>query len=423
MAPITAMTKTPMAVRLSGALALLGTMALSGCSGLAGRLPLQLFVALGSNADENISEGLRESFRSRIMPLQESFRRLHPDTHFQMGLYPESDMARTLARRNAEGLAPDVLLLTGDLALQLLEAGLIDPFPLSTNERRLFNPEDLRRLSTPDGRLAGMPLLVFPQLSCFNPRQMPTPPATARQLLEASASGQPIGLTTSMDSLLWSVGSLGALPALIRLSNGQDLTPTAADRQALGAWLSWLQEAGIQQRVTFYPDQQTAEAELVAGRVAWIPCRSSAVNGLRRQMGGSLAVAPLPDGNGHQASPPNRLRVAALGRNSSPRGRERALEYMRFTVNPLNQRSLTLGSQSMLPANRFVNVPAQSSQTLATLVRAADQGRQANPIVALVHNNDRRLPALQTLITALVYGEINATEATPQLIRILQERP
>ena len=405
---------------LQRSLALLGATTLAGCSA-AGSLPLELTVAIGSDPDQAISAELREGFRNRIQPMQASFQRLHPDTHFQLNLYPESAIAATLAQRNATGLAPDLLYVNSDTALQLLRAGLVDPFPLSNQQRQQFNPEDLRRLSTADGRLAGLPVLVYPQFSCFNRRQMATPPSTVQQLLQASAAGQSIGLTASMDWLLWSVGSLGALPAMVRLSDG--LPATAADRQALGAWLHWLQEAGIQERVTFYPDQQTAETELVAGRVAWIPCRSSVVNGLRRQMGSSLAVAPLPDGIGHQASPTNRMRVVALGRNSSARARQQALAFARFTVNPLNQRSLTLGSQAGLPANRFVSVPVQSSQALATLVRAADQGRQSNPLVGTLHTNDRRLPALQTLITELVFGEIRATEATPQLIRILRERP
>ena len=416
-APTRPNTRIRQAKRLLSSLTLLGTMALTGCRS-PGRLPLELYLAIGTNPEQSISAELRDEFRERVRPLQQSFRRLHTDTQFQLSLYPEAGIAETLRQSNATGLAPDLIYVNGDTALRLLNAGLVDPFPLSREQRRLFNPNDLSRLELPDGRLAGLPLLIFPQLSCYNRKRMATPPATVRELLQASAAGQPIGLNADMGYLLWSVGSLGALPALERMVHRQP--PTPADRQAIQGWLAWLQEAGTQQRVSFYPDQKTAETELADGLVTWIPCRSTALSSLRKRMGRALAIAPLPNGDGHQASPVNRLRVVALGRHSSARGRLRALEFAQYMASPLAQRSLTLGAQDMLPANRFVSVPVQSSQTLATMVEAVRQGQLANPLVTLVHTNDPRLSALQTLITELAFGTISAPEATPRVIRILQ---
>jgi len=411
------MTTGRLSKRVLRSLAMLATTALSGCSAAA-HLPLELYIAIGSNPDQTINADLHDGIREQIQPLHQAFRRLHPNTFFQVSLYPETDLPQTLQQRNGSGLAPDLLYVNGNTALRMLQAGLVSPFPISATQRRQFNPEDLRRLELPDGRLAGLPVLVHTQVSCFNRRRMASPPRTVRELLATSAAGRPIGLSVDMGYLVWSVGSLGALPAFEQILSGQPAT--AAHRQAIAGWLSWLQEASVQQRVSIYPDQQTAEAELAAGRVDWIPCRSTALPSLRRRMGSSLAVAPLPDGNGHRASPFNRLRVMALGRNSSARARERALAFARYTVNPLTQRSLTLNSQITLPANRFVSVPVQSSQTLATLVQAADQGRQANALVALVHNNDPRLPELQNLLTDLVFGELRVPAATTRLIGILR---
>ena len=47
-------------------------------------------------------------------------------------------------------------------------------------------------------------------------------------------------------------------------------------------------------------------------------------------------------------------------------------------MNPLSQRNLTLGSQVVLPANRFVNVPVSSSAVLSAMVTSAQQGSQTN---------------------------------------------
>ena len=360
-------------------------------------------------------------FRGTLVKVGARYRQIHPDTHFQFGVYPEDQMVEVMRRRSRGGLAPDLLLVNGDTALRLRQAGLVDPFPIRKDQLAIFNEEELGRLRSPDGRLAGLPVTVQTQLGCFNRQRLSEPPSTLPELLDATANGHPMGLSLDLYYLFWIVGSTGALPAIDKAVLGQPLNP--AEREALTGWLAWLQNASNQQRVTFFPDQPTAEAEFKAGRLDWIPCRSTVLPQLRQVMGSALGVAPLPDGDGHRASPINRLRVLALGRSSSAAGRRRALAFSFYSVNPLTQRTLTLGSQMVLPANRFVTVPVQSSQVLAAMVAAAKQGLQANGLVTLVHTNDPRIPGLQSLLTQLVFGEASPEGASTELIRILQGRP
>jgi hypothetical protein len=403
---------------LLGGLALLAP--LGGCT--TGRQwPNVVYVAIGANKDQLITAELKQAFQDQWMKVGARFRQIHPDTHFQFGIYPEDEMVEVMRRRSRSGLAPDLLLVNGDTALRLRQAGLVDPFPVHKEQLAIFNEEEVRRLRSPDGQLAGLPVLVQTQLSCFNRQRLSEPPATLQELLNATANGHPMGLSLDLYYLFWIVGSTGALPAMDRAVLGHSLNP--ADRQALTGWLAWMQNASNQQRVSIFPDHPTAEAEFKAGRLDWIPCRSTVLPQLRRVMGSALGVAPLPDGVGHRASPINRLRVLALGRSSSAAGRRRALAFSYYSVNPLTQRSLTLGSQTVLPANRFVTVPVQSSQVLAAMVTAANQGLQANSLVTLVHTNDPRIPRVQTLLTELVFGERNPEGATTELIEILQARP
>lgn len=403
---------------LLGGLALLAP--LGGCTPTR-EWPNVVYLAIGANKDQIISAELKEGFQDRLGAVEARFRQIHPDTHFQFSIYPEDELVEVMRRRSRSGLAPDLLLVNGDTALRLRQAGLVDPFPVRNDQLALFNEAELRRLRSPDGQLAGLPVLVQTQLSCFNRQRLSEPPATLQELLNATANGHPMGLSMDLYYLFWIVGSTGALPAFDRAVQGQPLNP--AERQALTGWLAWLQNASNQQRVSVFPDQPTAEAEFKAGRLDWIPCRSTVLPQLRRVMGSALGVAPLPDGVGHRASPINRLRVLALGPSSSAAGRRRALAFSAYSVNPLTQRSLTLGSETVLPANRFVTVPVQSSQVLAAMVAAADQGLQANSLVTLMHTNDPRIPRLQTLLTQLVFGENNPNGATTELIRILQARP
>ncbi len=325
-------------LRLLGGLTLLAP--LGGCT-LGRELPNIVYVAIGANKDQLINAELKQALQDQLMKVGARYRQIHPDTHFQYGIYPEDQMVEVMRRRSWSGLAPDLLLVNGDTALRLRQAGLVDPFPIRKDQLAIFNDEELQRLRSPDGRLAGLPVLVQTQLSCFNRQRLSEPPATLQDLLNATANGHPMGLSLDLYYLFWIVGSTGALPAIDRAVLGQPLNP--AERQALTGWLAWLQNASNQQRVTFFPDQPTAEAEFKAGRLDWIPCRSTVLPQLRLVMGSALGVAPLPDGEGHRASPLNRLRVLALGRSSSAAGRRRALAFSAYIVNPLTQRTLTLG--------------------------------------------------------------------------------
>jgi hypothetical protein len=326
-----------------------------------------------------------------------------------------------MARRNRAGLGPDLLLINGDTAKQLVNAGLVDPFPLTPELANLFNPGDLDRLRLPDGDLAGLPVIIHSQVACFNRKRLPTPPSTLQELLDASAKGHNIGLSVELSTLFWTAGSVGATDAWSRVVMGKRLS--RADVNSIENWTAWLQDASDQQRITFYPNQASALTEFSAGRLDWISCSSINLPRLRKSLGASLGVSNLPSGPGGSASPINRLRVLALGRNSSRQGRERALAFSRFSVNPLVQRGMTLGSQILLPANRFVKVPLQSSVTLQAMSDSQKAGLRTAELANVLHVDDPRLDRAQTLITQLVFGEITPQGAATALIALMEAKP
>jgi hypothetical protein len=400
-------------------LSLLGALALTGCSSQL-ELPKLLYLAISINTDQDIDAELLSDFRERLAIPERSFRQIHPATRFQFGVYPEEWIDDAMRRRNRAGLGPDLLFVNGSLAKVLLEQGLIDPFPADAALEKLFSPDALRRMRIPGGGLAGLPIFIQPQVACYNRKRLPAPPTTLRELLQAGAQGHTIGVGVDLDYLFWTAGSLGAIDGLNRAAAGQSLD--AAQRQSITTWLTWLQNASEQQRVTFHASQVALQHEFAAGRLDWISCSSMSLPRLRKGLGEALGVAPLPSGPGGLASPVNRLRVLALGRNSSRASRQRALAFSRFLVNPLMQRSLTLGLQTLLPANRFVKVPVQSSSSLEALVASEEQGVRTTTMATLFLDEDPRLAAAQTLITQLVFGEMRPHEATNALIELLQRR-
>lgn len=390
---------------------------LTGCTPASGP-PVVLQIAVGTSPDQVINGQLHQEFSERLRRLERGFRQLHPDTHFRFSLYPEQELLTAMRQRQWSGLEPDLLFLTGRAAHQMDQAGITIPFPATAAIRSRFERPLLRLVSRRDGGLTGLPVLQQLQISCFDTRRLPSPPADVEALLTASAQGLPVGLSMASDALLWTVGSTGALPALVRAMAGTP--PTAEDRQAMRRWLTWLADAGSQQRVVFYASQEQAEEELRTGQLAWIPCRSTTLPRLRKAMGARLGVAALPDGHGTIASPINHIRVLALGRNSTPRARQAAIAFSEFTVNPVVQRASTLGSFTVLPVNRHVEIPVNSSRILAALAHAREQGLQSDQLLPLIKPSDPRPAAVQGLISQLVFGELSPEEATPRLIRLLQ---
>ena len=391
---------------------------LGGCGGRS-VLPRVLYIAIGTNSDQTINAELHREFTERLTQLAKGFQRLHPHTSFQFSVYPEGELIAEMGRRHQAGLEPDLLFVNGDTAVELLRAGLAEPFPASAELLASLEPLELARMRTSQGELAGLPVLSQVQVSCFNRSRLARAPASVEDLLAASASGHPVGLSVDFTNLFWSAGSLGALPGIARALRGGQ--PSPLERQQIERWLAWLQDASSQQWVTFYGSQQSVEREFRAGRVDWLPCRSTALPQLRQALGSRLGVAPLPTGpGGAQASPINRLRVWALGSNSTPSSRRLAIAFGHYSVNPLVQRDLTLGSQTVLPANRYVRVPVQSSSTLRAMATAGQQGRLSNRLLPLLRAQDPRRERLETVIRNVVFGEMGPAGASDQLIAILR---
>ena len=367
-----------------------------------------LYVAVGVQDENNLSSENAALFRQRFSLLIRDFRRLHPNVLVQLSLYPEGQLRRHLQIRDRAGLGPDLVFTGGDSANSLLEAGLVDPMPETPELRQNSSPELLNRVRNRRGQVAGQPLILFPQLACYDKRQLQAPPTSLSGLLETSAAGVPVGLAMETRQLVWTAGAFGAIPGLTAAALGRQPTPLE-------------QAASDQQRVTFMPSQTDLRHSLGRGSLAWVSCSSGELDLLRRKLGPHLGVSPLPNGTAHASSPVSRLRVLALGRNSSAAQRALSLDLIRFSVGPLVQRGFTLDTLSFLPANPHVSIPVQSSSVLAAMVQARQQARGAEQLLADVHQDDMRLREVETeVMTPVLFGLLEPDLATERLIAILR---
>ncbi len=398
-----------------------GRLQLGGCAELRRELPVVVYVAVGLHEGHRINRDTAVSFASHIRQLVHEFGKLHPNVLVQTALYPEAELREQIRRRNRSGLGPDLILTSSDLANEFLQQGLAAAMPLDQEERDQIDPGLLHQVLDSQGRQAGQPLVLFTQLACFDRRRVTQPPTTLKELLAQTATGTRVGLSLELGGLLWTAGSLGGLSGISAAARG--LQPSLEQKQGIVDWMHWLQDANNQQRVTFFNDQASLRDRLAAGSLDWISCESSDLNGLWRSMGSHLGISTLPDGEGLRAAPLSNLRVLALGRNSSRHQRAMAIALARYSLKPLVQRSLTLDNRSFLPVNRYVNVPVRSSQVLATMVAARQQGESSEPLLSWFHLHDPGVKQLEAVLVPLVFGVIEPEAATEAALRILRKRP
>ncbi|KZR84933.1 maltose ABC transporter periplasmic protein [Synechococcus sp. MIT S9504] len=397
---------------------LLSTLALSGCSRLGNELPVMLYLAMVIDQDSKIDTATQTDFRQRIQLIISDFRKIKPNVEVQVALYKRANLKHELQRRNASDLGPDLVVTDAPQANQLLSEGLTDELPVKSFNRYQTDQGLWERVKLDDGRITAQPMVIYPQIACFNREIVQNPPTTLQELLQQGASGTRVGLAVNFSELLWTAGSLGAIQSLAKANDDQTLTPR--NTEAMVEWLAWLQRASAQQNITFFQDQGQLENLLNDGELDWVSCNSNSLLRLRKLMGDNLGVSPLPSGPAGTASPMNAVRVLALGANSSPRQRNMAVSLAQFITNPMVQRNLSLRSLAFLPVNPAVAVPVRSSRTLATLVQSREDSMlHESALAGLAHHRSIDRDGSQVLVQ-LVFGASNPRSSQKSLVKVLE---
>ena len=394
---------------------------ISGCSRLGTELPVMLYLALVIDQDSMIETATQADFRRRIDLVVGDYRKINPNVNVQVALYRRADLIGELQRRDASDLGPDLVITDAPQAKQLITAGLTEALP-KTEFKRQHTEESLwERVKLEDGRIAAQPMVIYPQIACFNRTVVKEPPTTLQALLQEGAAGARVGLPVNFSELLWTSGSLGALQSLGRAESGSRTSDE--DITAILGWLTWLQRASAQRNITFFQDQGQLQNLLKQGELDWVSCNSNSLIRLGSEMGEKLGVSALPRGPAGAPSPVNSVRVLALGANSSARQRKVALNLARFITNPMVQRNLSLQSLAFLPVNPSVALPVKSSKTLATLVQSrADSAEHEMELAQIAHHPELASIGSQTLVQ-LVFGTKTPRASTNSLLEVLEKQP
>ena len=319
---------------LGTALAVLST----GCSNW--RPPTVIKVVRTVNSAETISSKDYERLREVTEDAIDHIRSVDPSIRPQLTLSTQANFVDEIADQTQSGFGPDLLITDSDTALELYRRRLTDPIKISP-EDRADTPSYLFDLVTAgNSQLVGRPVNQFVQLACFNKERMEVPPETLEDMEQESESNN-FGMALQLKDLFWSAESFDAGEAM---EAALAQLPPDAERQAnVTSWLHWLKNSSYQQNIRFLNDQRSLRDALVAGDLDWITCWSSSLRQLREKMDGKLALAPLPKGPSTKLKAATKLQVWSLGRNSSPKQREKALVMIDFITKPWAQKDLCPG--------------------------------------------------------------------------------
>ena len=397
---------------------LLVALVLSGCSALSNTTPVVLYMAIETGF---ISTDNRKDTDSDVKRIVSKFQKLHPNVQVQFSLYESSNLISELRKRSLFGLGPDLIVTGASMARELLREGLTDPLPESQRTKEQTDPTYLEWVRSQDGRLAGQPLFVLPQIACFNSQAIQQPPESLNDLLKVGAAGARVGLSMNMFEVLWTAGSLNALPALVAASRGTPLVPEQRDR--IAAWLTWLQQASNQRNLNFV-NNDTQLATLLGNReLDWISCNPSSLARLRDQLGDDLDISALPNGpHNASAAPFNVPVVMALGQDSSAEQRSMAIKLGDYITNPLVQRQDFLLPMSYLPVNPNVIIPTKSSKRLAAIAQARHQFQEHSSDLAALYARGLLFGQLSDVLTQVVSGVSQPDTSTDELISILSQK-
>jgi arabinogalactan oligomer/maltooligosaccharide transport system substrate-binding protein len=410
-----------------GALAAVMGAGLTGCGGVVWpqktgqdqEIRGTVVMAMAISSDETIDGELSEALKGRLAMTLREFRLMHPQAEVQLQLFPESQLLEETRVRSAAGLGPDLLFVGNSTATDLLRAGLTRTVRMPPGFLNRMDPDEAHRFRSPNGELTSVPVLLMPQLACFDRRRLAQPPTDLTALLERSSQGLRVGLPLDGFNLAWTFGSLGVLQSVEALSAGQPATE--GHRQDLARWLHWLKTADQVQDVNFQLSQKQMIMDLAKGQLDWTSCRSTHLARLKHELGPHLGVSPLPRGPGGPPSPMSRLRVLAFGRNSSPDQRRVAEAFARFVLTPLTQRNLAMQQQEVLPVLDAQRLTTGRKGNLRLLAIAQDQMLRARgKRTPLFEHGDQNGVAMGQVLSRYLYGDLSTDGAVDGLVRAIQ---
>ena len=274
-----------------------------------------------------------------------------------------------------------------------------------------------------DGALVARPVQQFVQLACFNKSRLPAPPGSLNELAQTS-SDSTFGLAIQLKDLYWSAQAFNATPAFQAAIKGS--TVSDESRARVTAWLQWLVGSSYQQNIRFLNSQKLLRQGLIKGELDWITCWSSNLKRLKAQMGDNLGIAALPQGPAERRRASTKLEVWALGKNSSPLQRRKALVMLEFITKPWAQKTYSLMSSSAMPVSKKAAAIVASKipggrEALNNFAQSDDKRLKPVRVKALIFRDPLKYEKVSDALLDTIYDIATPQESTKAILRDLRE--
>ena len=386
--------------------------------------PVVVKVVRTINSAETVSSRDYERLREITEDAISHIKGVDPSIRPQLTLSSQANFVEEIAAQTQSGFGPDLLITDSDTALELYNRNLVDPITLSAEDRADTPPYLFELVTAQDGQLVGRPVNQFVQLACFNKERLASPPETLKEMQQDSDENN-FGMALQLKDLFWSAESFDAGEAMEAALN--NLPPSPERQLNVTNWLRWLEAASYQQNIRFLNDQRSLRKALINEELDWITCWSSSLRELREKFKDKLELAPLPKGPSTRLKATTKLQVWSLGRNSSPKQREKALVMIDFISKPWAQKTYALAGRNSLPVNRKAAkiVASKIPGGTEALVMYAQQSLQENAAKgqskARVFRDPVQYEAISDALLDTIYDIRSPEEATQDILNSLRE--
>ena len=394
-------------------------MLLSGCSS-ANKQANTLYIAY-SLPENEFNQSRKELIENRIKAFTQLFQQTNPDTRVVTVAYKANRMKRQIIEDSRLNLGPD-LIFGGSADLDIYyQDSLVNSFPNSPPWTQQYD-DVIKALFTVNENLFAAPYAIIPQVACYNNKVVKQPPKTIQELVKLGASGVRIGLATNPIDIFWTAGSTGAIPEISSLVTKQNQNK---EPLKIKEWLTWLRQAAYYQNISFYSNQAQLSNDLTSNNLDWISCNSFQASVMKEKMGEQLSITILPNGVQTKAFTWPFISAFYLGDNSSPTQRALALSYVKSNTNAVGQRQLMLRNEELLPANKNVDIPNESSKTLKALNDSWNEQSLSYleewPMIIQYLSTSQNYLDVKKALAELTSGVLSVEEAEQILINLAKE--
>ena len=353
----------------------------------------------------------------------QQIRDIDAQIHPQLQLQSRTRFIDEIRERTESGFGPDLIITDNETALTLYRSRLIDPIQLSEQDRQ-DTPQSLLDLVTAkNGALVARPVNQFVQLACFDKERLPTAPRSLEKLKQSSSDAT-FGIAVQLKDLFWSAEAFDASPALKAAMD----SPSAvqAHRETVTAWLRWLVDASYQQNIRFLNNQGNLRDGLIRGELDWITCWSNNLRGLKQKLGDRLGVTALPKGPNQNRTATTRLEVWALGRNSSPLQRRKALLMLDFVTKPWAQKTYSLATNNAMPVSQKAATVVASkipggNEALRNYI-SAERPLSKMRVKARIFRDPVRYDTISNALLDTIYDIQTPEQGAEQILKGLREK-